>query len=102
VHSLLAEWQKRSGLPITKTVMNNKLEFDNRCRAHGVQSIGSICAVEPNGSLRWADGVDQHLPESDLFLKPTKGKGGRGCERWDHVEEGRWRRYGTGEWANTG
>jgi hypothetical protein len=102
VHSLIAQWQAKLGLNLTKRTLNNKLAFDNYCYAHGVQSIGSICSVDPDGSLHWADGVEQHLPNRDLFLKPAKGKGGRGCERWDHVEQGRWRRYGTGEWANAG
>jgi hypothetical protein len=101
VHSLIAQWQAKRDLAVTKKTLNNKLAFDNYCHAHGVQSIGSICSVNPNGAVDWADGVKQLLPERDLFLKPVKGKGGRGCERWDHIEKGRWRRYGTGEWANT-
>lgn len=100
VHSLMAEWQQRTGQDHGKKLLNNKFDFDNYCTAHGVASIGSLCDTDPDGRLRWADGVEPHLPQRDLFLKPTKGKGGRGCERWDHVERGRWRRYGTGEWAN--
>lgn len=99
VHSLMAQWQKRTGRNAGKMLLNDKFDFDNFCRANGVASIGSICNAAPDGALRWADGVEQRLPERDLFLKPTKGKGGRGCERWDHVDKRRYRRYGTGEWA---
>jgi len=105
VHSLMAEGQALSGDKPGKKLLNHKFEFDNFCHANGVASIGSICNATRDGALRWADGIGQEgveprLPETDLFLKPTKGKGGRGCERWDHVERGRWRRYGTGEWAS--
>lgn len=105
VHSLMAHWQKRTGQYAGKTLLNDKFAFDNFCHARGVASIGSICNAEPDGTLRWADGVAQdgvesRLPECDLFLKPTKGKGGRGCERWDHIERRKYRRYGTGEWAS--
>lgn len=101
VHSLMAQWQDRTGQQDGKKLLNHKFDFDNFCHANGVASIGSLCNATRDGALRWADGiVEQRLPQTDLFLKPTKGKGGRGCERWDHVESGRWRRYGTGEWAN--
>jgi len=99
VHSLIAEWQRRNRANAGKKLLNNKFDFDNFCHAHEVASVGSICMIEKDGTLRWANGTGQRLPQRDLFLKPTKGKGGRGCERWDFVE-GRFRRYGTGEWAS--
>jgi hypothetical protein len=102
VHSLIAQAQAAQGQDATKKTMNDKLAFDNRCHAHGVRSIGSICSVDRDGALTWADGVEPVLPERDLFIKPLKGKGGRGCERWDHVGQGRWRRYGAGDLASGG
>ncbi len=99
VHSLIAEWQKRNNKSVGKRLVNNKFKFDNFCRANNVASIGSICVYAPDGRLSWADGVEPRLPERSLFLKPTYGKGGRGCERWDYTGQRRWCRYGTGERA---
>lgn len=103
VHSIIADWQRRTGRDKGKRLLNHKLDFDDYCFEHGVQSIGSICGYAPGGKLRWAKGQgEQRLPPADLFIKPTKGKGGRGCERWDYVGEdgageGKWRRFPSGE-----
>lgn len=97
VHSIIAEHQKRTGRTAGKRLMNHKLDFDDFCHQRGLKSIGSICGYAPGGVLRWAKGQEPHLPPIDLFIKPTKGKGGRGCERWDWAGEGKWRRFPSGE-----
>lgn len=90
IHSLMQAWTARQG-PSTKQTLNNKVDFAIRCQKHGVAAIGVVCSVEEGGRLVWIDHPGPALPERDLFLKPTKGKGGRGCERWDFVGNGRYR-----------
>ena len=97
VHNLVNEWLGKTGQKTSKSLLNNKLEFDVHCHERGVPSIGSVCGVDREGNLRWVDHPGPALPDIDLFLKPTKGKGGRGCERWDCIGPSRFRRYGTGD-----
>lgn len=97
VHTLVGDWLRATGQNKSKALLNNKLRFDILCRERGVATMGSVCGVGRDGEVTWVDHPGPDLPSIDLFLKPTKGKGGRGCERWDCVEPGRFRKYGGGE-----
>lgn len=35
--------------------------------------------------MTYCNGSEQALPHIDLFIKPIRGKGGRGAERWDYL-----------------
>lgn len=65
--------KQRKGSPL-----NDKHLFAAHCCEHGIR-----CAE----TLMYLDGSDpgRPLPDQDLFVKPSKGRGGRGAERWDRV-----------------
>ncbi|MEO8454990.1 MAG: sugar-transfer associated ATP-grasp domain-containing protein [Sphingomicrobium sp.] len=73
---------KRYYFPLLKpqkgTPLNDKGRFADYCNEHGIRCVETLMCLQ---------GEDPHraLPERDLFVKPTKGRGGRGTERWDHV-----------------
>lgn len=100
VHNLVNDWLTAQGRSAGKYLLNNKLGFDIHCREHGLASMGSVCGIGRDGTLQWVDYPGPTLPSINLFLKPNQGKGGRGCERWDCIEPGRYRKYGTSEWAS--
>jgi hypothetical protein len=72
--------------------LGNKLRFEQHCRAYQIQTVpvlavaagGEVVCFEPGG-----------LPRSDLFVKPIRGRGGRGAERWDY--DGSSGRYGCAD-----
>lgn len=65
--------KQRKGSPL-----NDKARFARHCANHGIRCVETIVSLDgmPPGAP---------LPEQDLFVKPAKGRGGRGAERWDHV-----------------
>jgi hypothetical protein len=66
--------KQRRGSPL-----NDKARFAEYCSSRGIRCVQNclhLDGVTPPGAL----------PDHDLFVKPTKGRGGRGAERWDRVE----------------
>lgn len=63
----------RKGSPL-----NDKTRFADYCAAHGIRCVETLMSLEGSDPGR-------PLPERDLFIKPTGGRGGRGAERWDLV-----------------
>lgn len=63
----------RKGTPLT-----DKGRFAEYCTEHGIRTAPILMSL---------DGADpgRPLPEQDLFVKPTRGRGGRGAERWDRT-----------------
>jgi len=70
------------------TPLNDKLEFAQHCKTHGVATI-PIIAVAKGRQIHWRDGSE--LPEADLFVKRVTGRGGTDAERWDSLGNGRYR-----------
>jgi hypothetical protein len=66
------------------TPLGNKQLFAERCAAVGVRCVA--CELIIDGS----ETASQLLPDTDLFVKPLKGSGGSGAERWDRTEPRRW------------
>ena len=60
------------------TPLNDKHRFADYCSEHGIRT------VEPLMELAGED-PGRPLPDIDLFIKPTTGRGGRGAERWDSI-----------------
>ena len=56
--------------------LNDKQAFEQRCTAAGLPIVPTVAVVR-DGKL-----VGGPLPARDLFVKPVRGKGGRGAERW--------------------
>jgi hypothetical protein len=65
--------KRRKGSPLT-----DKTRFAEFCASHGIRCVETLM------SLHGAD-PGRPLPDRDLFVKPTGGRGGRGAERWDRV-----------------
>jgi hypothetical protein len=71
--------------PASASPLGNKKAFADRCKVHGVRCIPYAM---------WLDGSalpNDSLPDSDLFVKPARGRGGKGAERWDRVAPGQFR-----------
>jgi hypothetical protein len=66
----------------TKESLKDKLLFFRRCAKSGVASPLVFQVAAADGSFAPEAFAGDGLPPHDLFIKPAKGKGGRGCERW--------------------
>ena len=64
--------------------IGDKRAFADGCAAAGLRSAG--CELVVDGSEISPDA----LPDADLFIKPLKGCGGKGAERWDRVATRTW------------
>jgi hypothetical protein len=65
--------KRRKGTPL-----QDKARFAAFCAERGIRTVETIMYLngkEPPGTL----------PNHDLFVKPARGRGGRGAERWDLV-----------------
>lgn len=71
--SLFPLLKQRKGSPL-----NDKARFTEYCAAHGIRCVPLIASLD--GKARPTE-----LPDTDLFVKPSKGRGGRGADRWDCV-----------------
>lgn len=71
--SLFPLLKQRKGSPL-----NDKARFAEYCATHGIRCVPVIANLD--GKSRPSD-----LPDTDLFVKPSKGRGGRGAERWDRI-----------------
>jgi Sugar-transfer associated ATP-grasp len=63
----------RKGSPL-----NDKRRFAEFCVERGIRTVETLMNL--NGQ-----DTGQRLPDQDLFVKPTTGRGGRGAERWDNI-----------------
>jgi hypothetical protein len=66
----------------TKEWLKDKLLFFRRCEKAGVASPIVFQVASADGALAPEAFGAEGLPRRDLFVKPAKGKGGRGCEKW--------------------
>lgn len=77
----------------TKRQLTDKLLFSRKCRAAGVDAplVLSYFERDPE-SKKWQLTPEAYtgpgLPKSDIFLKPSHGKGGWGCEKWSYAGTG--------------
>lgn len=72
------------------SLLRDKGEFARFCVEHGF-ATAPVFLASRRGCLRWIDAAGPSFPESDLFIKPIKGKGGSGAERWDYQGAGTFR-----------
>lgn len=70
----------REGCHQPPSELNDKADFADHCRAHGLRAV-PVLAVFRDGQL------DQRCASSaldtNLFVKPVCGRGGKGAKRWD-------------------
>ncbi|HET6618437.1 MAG TPA: sugar-transfer associated ATP-grasp domain-containing protein [Dongiaceae bacterium] len=66
----------------TKESLKDKLLFFRRCEKARVASPVVFQVATADGKIAPESYKGGGLPPHDLFIKPAKGKGGRGCERW--------------------
>ena len=82
---------KRTPRDVTRTPLGNKLDFAVWCRRHDITSAPVLFAADHGEFLPdFSPPGDGSLPASDLFVKPTGGRGGFGAERWRFDGEGHW------------
>lgn len=68
--------------------LNDKAEFAEQCRRNQIRTV-PVLAVFGNGKAELrADPVEL---DTDLFVKPIIGRGGKGAQRWDLVAPGLYR-----------
>jgi hypothetical protein len=84
LHNLIA--RATSQAHSTSRFLNNKVLFAEHCRRHGLATIAPIMKVHGSGEITYFGNHSAVLPANDLFLKPVKCKGGRGCERWRYAD----------------
>jgi hypothetical protein len=65
--------KERRGSPL-----NDKAEFAEYCARHSIRCVETIMRID-------GEVPKEVLPDRDLFVKRSKGRGGRGAERWDRV-----------------
>ena len=61
--------------------LRDKTRFVQFCRDNELPTAG-IYAEFNSGTISWSDPDSARLPERNIFVKPRKGKGGRGAELW--------------------
>ena len=82
--------ESRIELP-TRRILNDKAAFFRHCQQNDIATMPTYLVVHSDGNLERLKPFDGNLPPCDLFIKPLKGRGGRGCERWLRQEDGRYR-----------
>jgi len=65
--------------------LGDKEEFARFCGARQLPSLPVLTSIR-DGRMR-----RDTLPPVDLFVKPVRGRGGKGAERWDHTGGYRYR-----------
>ncbi|HZC37780.1 MAG TPA: sugar-transfer associated ATP-grasp domain-containing protein [Sphingomicrobium sp.] len=68
--------KSRKGSPL-----QDKTRFAEYCAAHGIRCVQTVARLDGRNP-------PQALPDHDLFVKPTRERGGAGAERWDLVSPG--------------
>lgn len=67
--------------------LSDKERFAVFCAERQVNAIPVLFSAH-DGKLRSGIRQGPQVPETDLFIKPVRGRGGRGAERWDHAGGG--------------
>lgn len=60
----------------------DKTAFAEHCHANGIPTVATL-AIVGKGQVTMLS--DREAFRGNLFVKPVKGKGGRGAQRWDYV-----------------
>jgi len=82
LHNLMHFHTKQATGHSSKSELKDKLAFTRRCRAAGVDAPIVLLYLDADGNIMPEGQNAVGLPQADIFIKPAKGKGGRGCEKW--------------------
>jgi Sugar-transfer associated ATP-grasp len=77
--------RSRNGSPLS-----DKPAFAKRCEVHGVRCVPTVAYLDGGTAPDAAA-----LPDTDLFVKPARGRGGKGAERWDRSAPRTWSHGGV-------
>jgi hypothetical protein len=72
-----------------KSPLSKKAAFHEQCRKADLPTLPGI-GVARNGSVLDALGAPVLLPPEDIFIKPLRGRGGRGAEIYAWQSDGNW------------
>jgi hypothetical protein len=78
----------RRGVPAARrSPTQNKIAFLKRCRKAGIRTLPNL-AILKGGKLMLQAGTRDQLLAQDLFVKPTRGRGGEGAGLWQRGDDG--------------
>jgi hypothetical protein len=77
---------ERDGPP--SPILRDKAAFADHCLKHQIATVPLLALVH-HGIIE--ERVHPAEMDTDLFVKPVFGRGGKGAERWDHRGPGRYR-----------
>lgn len=86
LHNLLESRIERP----TRRILNDKAAFFRHCHGRGIATVPTFLVVREDGAVDRLGAFDGVLPRCDLFLKPLRGRGGGGCERWRYQGDDRY------------
>lgn len=86
LHNLLESRIERP----TRRILNDKAAFFRHCQTAGIATIPTVMVIHEDGTSRRYLPFEGVLPQCNLFLKPMRGRGGHGCERWQWLGDGRY------------
>jgi hypothetical protein len=70
--------------------LSDKAKFAEYCAERQLPTIPVLLSAS-DGALMGPIQNPESLPQTDLFVKPIRGRGGRGAERWDYLAGGLYR-----------
>lgn len=70
-----------------RTPTQNKIAFLKRCAKAGIRTLPTL-AIFKAGRLQLHRGTRAQMFSQDLFVKPSRGRGGEGAGLWQHSAEG--------------
>ena len=73
--------------------LGDKEDFAHFCAEGQVTCLPVLFSIH-DGELGRGALAGGTLPPVDLFVKPVRGRGGKGAERWDHIGSGLYRQPG--------
>ncbi|TDQ81387.1 putative polysaccharide biosynthesis protein [Dongia mobilis] len=74
--------KEQAGGNSSKGALKDKLQFSRICRAGGVDAPIILVSLDQHGAVTPESHDQPSLPRDNIFIKPARGKGGRGCEKW--------------------
>ena len=78
---------RRSIKGTRRSPTQNKIAFLRRCKRAGIRTVRNLAVVKA-GQLDLRGTTHERLLSADLFVKPTRGRGGEGAGLWQHSADG--------------